>query len=98
MSAARIITPPLSGGDRKHFARELHRAEVAYQRELREAVAAHAAADAALAKAYALDCIAWTTRQFIGSGEDPSPTIAAASRASTASSRSVAAATQSSSN
>jgi hypothetical protein len=78
MSAARIITPPLSGGDRKHFARELHKAEVAYERECQAAAEAHAAADAARAKAYALDCIAWTTRQFIGGGEDPSPTIAAA--------------------
>jgi hypothetical protein len=51
---------------------------VAYEREMREAAEAHVVADAARAKAYALDCIAWTTRQFIGGGEDPSPTIEAA--------------------
>jgi hypothetical protein len=78
MPAARIITPPLSGRDRKHYARELHKAEVAYEHEMREAAEAHATADRMVAKAHALDCIAWTTRQFIGSGEDPSPTIEAA--------------------
>ncbi|WP_051310737.1 hypothetical protein [Bradyrhizobium sp. Cp5.3] len=76
MPAARIITPPLSGRDRKHYARELHKAEVAYEHEMREAAEAHEAADRMLAKAHALDCIAWTTRQFIGGDEDPSPTIA----------------------
>ena len=42
MSAARIIKPPpLSGGDRKFFAREIHKAEVAYEHELRAAAEAH---------------------------------------------------------
>jgi hypothetical protein len=75
MPAARIITPPLSGRDRKHYARELHKAETAYEYERRAAELAHAVAAEALAKAYALDCIAWSTRQFIGGPEEPSPTI-----------------------
>ncbi|MHB0769844.1 hypothetical protein ACYCVF_07520 [Bradyrhizobium sp. 1.29L] len=75
MSAARIITPPLSGRDRKYYARELHKAEVAYEHEILEAAKAHAAADRMLAKAHALDCIAWTTRQFIGGDDAPSPSI-----------------------
>jgi hypothetical protein len=69
--------PSKSGSDRKHFARELHKAEVAYEHELRAAAKAHAIADAALAKASALDCVALTTRQFIGGGDAPSLTIEA---------------------
>lgn len=76
MSAARIIHPPLSGRDRKHFARELRRAEQAYQAARSEAEVAHAAADRALARAHALDCEAWTALQFIGGDEAPSPSIA----------------------
>jgi hypothetical protein len=78
MAASRIIRPPLSGRDRKHFARELHKAETAYEQEILAAAEAHVIADAARARAYALDCIAWTTRQFIGGDEAPSPTIASA--------------------
>jgi hypothetical protein len=79
MSAARIIRPPpLSGGDRKYFAREIHKAEVAYEHELRAASEAHAVADATRARAYALDCMAWNTGLFIGELDQPSPTIAAA--------------------
>lgn len=62
MSAARIITPPMSGGDRKHFARETHKAEAVYEHEVRAAAEAHAVADAARTEAYALDRIASTTR------------------------------------
>jgi len=67
MSAARIIKPPpMSGGDRKNFAREIHKAELTFTRLLEEAAMAHAAADAARAKGYALDCQAWNTALFIG--------------------------------
>jgi hypothetical protein len=76
MSAARIITPPLSGRDRRHFARELRSAEQTYERARREAEAAHASADAARAKAHRLDCEAWSALQFIGGPEEPSPPIA----------------------
>jgi hypothetical protein len=78
MSAARIITPPLSGRDRRHFARELHKGEQAFERLTREAAAAHQAADLALSKAHFKDCEAWTARQFIGGPNEPSPTIAQA--------------------
>jgi len=79
MSAARIIKPPpMSGGDRKHFAREIHKAEVTFAHLIEEAAMAHAAADAARAKAYALDCTAWSTALFIGELDHRSPTIAAA--------------------
>jgi hypothetical protein len=79
MSAARIIKPPaMSGADRKHYARELHKAEVSFAHLLEEAAAAHAAADAARAKAYALDCLAWNTALFIGEVDHQSPTIKAA--------------------
>nr|WP_311538551.1 hypothetical protein [uncultured Bradyrhizobium sp.] len=76
MSAARILHPPLSGRDRRHFAREVHKAEQAYQVATREAAAAHEAADRALARAHRLDCEAWTALQFIGGPADPSPSIA----------------------
>ncbi|MGY4294621.1 hypothetical protein ACVWXN_002716 [Bradyrhizobium sp. i1.4.4] len=79
MSAARIIKPPpMSGGDRKYFAREIHKAEVTFAHLLEEAATAHAAADAARAKAYALDCLAWNTALFVGELDHASPTIAAA--------------------
>lgn len=68
----------MSGGDRKHFAREIHKAEVTFANLLGQASAAHAAADAARAEAYALDCAAWNTALFIGELDHASPTIAAA--------------------
>ncbi|WP_315792199.1 hypothetical protein [Bradyrhizobium sp. SZCCHNRI1002] len=76
MSAARIIQPPLSGRDRRHFSRQLKAAERTYEQATRDAEAAHAAADLALAKAHRLDCEAWSALQFIGGPEDPSPLIA----------------------
>jgi len=68
----------MSGGDRKHFAREMHKAEVTFARLLEDAAAAHAAADSARATAFALDCQAWNTSLFIGELDHASPTIAAA--------------------
>ena len=52
MAAARIIYPPMSGGDRRHFSRELHKGEQERARLVREAEAAHAAADRQLADAH----------------------------------------------
>jgi hypothetical protein len=75
MSAARIIHVPRSGRDRKHFARELHKAEQAYDLKRREAEAAYAAADIALRQAHRLTCEAWSALQFIGGPEDPSASI-----------------------
>lgn len=42
------------------------------------ATAAHEPADRALANAHRLDCEVWSTRQFIGGPDEPSPAIAAA--------------------
>jgi len=79
MSAARIIKPPpMSGGDRKYYAREIHKAEVTFANLLQQAAIAHAAADDARAKAYAFDCAVWNTALFIGELDYASPTIAAA--------------------
>jgi hypothetical protein len=75
MNAARITHPPLSGGDRKHFRRQLDIAEQAYKSATRGATAAHAAADRELARAHRFDCKAWSAPQFIGGPEDPSPSI-----------------------
>jgi hypothetical protein len=60
MSAARILHIPLSGRDRRHYAAELRKAEQKHERFVREAKAAHPAADLARAEAYRLDCEAWT--------------------------------------
>jgi hypothetical protein len=79
MSAARIIKPPpMSGGDRKYYAREIHKAEITFANLVERAASAHAAADAARANAYALDCAAWNTALFIGELDHASPTIKAA--------------------
>ena len=74
--SSRLIQLPLSGRDRRHYVAELRKAEEAYKRGIQEAEAAHAVADRALARAYALDCDAWTALQFIGGDEAPSPVIA----------------------
>jgi hypothetical protein len=78
MSAARILHIPLSGRDRRHYAAELRKAEQKHERFVREAKAAHAAADLARAEAYRLDCEAWSARQFLGGPDTPSPLIAEA--------------------
>lgn len=68
----------MSGGDRKYYAREIHKAEVTFANLVEQAAIAHAAADAARAQAYALACAAWNTALFIGELDHASPTIAAA--------------------
>jgi hypothetical protein len=78
MSAARILRPPMSGRDRRHYAAELHKAEQAHAPLASDAARAHDAADQMLAEAYRLDCLAWSALQFIGGDQDSSPTIAAA--------------------
>ena len=78
MAASRVLYPPLSGRDRRHYAGQIHKAEMVYAAAKRDAEAAHAAADLALQKAHRLDCEAWSALQFIGGSDDPSPTIAAA--------------------
>ena len=78
MSAARIIYPPMSGRDRWHVGRELHKGEQEHARRVREAEAAYAAADRQLADARRFDCLAWSARLFIGGPDEPSPSVAAA--------------------
>ena len=75
MSAARIIYPPMSGRDRRHVGRELHKGEQEHARRVREAEAAYAAADRQLADARRFDCLAWSARLFSGPDE-PSPSVA----------------------
>jgi hypothetical protein len=71
----RIIHMPLSGGDRKHYVRELRRVEQ-LQRELaRKAEGAYAAAAEHLAMAHRYASEEWNARQFIGGDADPSPQI-----------------------
>ena len=50
--------------------------EFAYRSLLREAEAAHKAADLQLAEAHRLDCELGSTRQFLGGPDEPSLTIA----------------------
>jgi hypothetical protein len=51
MSAARIIYPPMSGRDRRHFSRELKKGEQEHARLADEAGAAYEAADRGLESA-----------------------------------------------
>jgi hypothetical protein len=68
----------MSGRDRRHYTAELRKAENEHRRLMREAAAAHEAADRQLAEAHRLDCLAWSALQFSGGPDTPSPTIAAA--------------------
>ena len=72
----RVIKLPLSGGDRKHFTRELQRVERLHADLVKQTAAAFMVADAHLATAYRLSCDEWNARQFIGGDAAPSPTIA----------------------
>ena len=71
----RIIHMPLSGGDRKHYARELRRVEQLQQELARKAEGAYAAGAEHLAMAHRYACEEWNARQFIGGDADPSPAI-----------------------
>jgi hypothetical protein len=64
----RVIQLPLSGGDRKHYLRELKAAEQRHPRLMAEC-------DAAYRMAHRLLCEEWNTRQFIGGPAEPSPTL-----------------------
>jgi hypothetical protein len=67
----RIIQLPMSGGDRRHYARELARVERLHADLVRQLAGA-------LATAHRLACEEWNARQFIGGEAEPSPTIAEA--------------------
>jgi hypothetical protein len=72
----RIIQLPLSGLDRRHYARELKRAEELHASLVRRLPAAFSAADEQFRQAHRMTCEEWNARQFIGGPADPSPTIA----------------------
>lgn len=67
----RVIQLPMSGGDRKHYVRELKRAREAHARVLDQSIDAYNIA-------HRLYCEEWTLRQFIGGEVDPSPLIGSA--------------------
>jgi hypothetical protein len=67
---------PAQRCDRRHYGNELRKAQREYERLTREAEAAHAAADRALAEAHRLDCELWSARLFLGGPDQPSPRIA----------------------
>lgn len=70
----RVIQLPMSGGDRKHYVRELKRVQAAYPKLLERSIEANRIA-------HRLHCEEWTARQFIGGPAAPSPQIGAAIQA-----------------
>jgi hypothetical protein len=74
----RVIQMPLSGGDRKHYARELRRVESLHAALVKKVEAAHEAAEEHLWLAHRLECEEWNARLFLGGEDAPSPTILAA--------------------
>ena len=71
----RVIQMPLSGGDRKSFARELRRVEGQHAGIVKKVAAAHAFADEHLQVAHRLECDEWSMRLFLGGDIEPSPRI-----------------------
>jgi hypothetical protein len=71
----RVIQMPLSGGDRKHYVRELKRVEELHRGLVRKAAAAYATAEDYLRLAHYIACEEWNARQFLGGDADPSPQI-----------------------
>lgn len=67
----RVIQLPLSGGDRKHYVRELKWAQQEHPRLIDRLIDAYNAA-------HRVACEEWTMRQFIGGPADPSPQLGAA--------------------
>ncbi len=64
----RVIRLPVSGGDRKHYARELAIARRAQDDFARQATEAYRIA-------HRLYCQEWNARQFIGGPAAPSPSV-----------------------
>jgi len=65
----RIIQMPISGRDRRAYARELKRVEEEHRRLVQSVPAAYA-------HAHRLACDEWNARQFLGGPAEPSPTLA----------------------
>lgn len=72
----RVIQMPLSGGDRKHYARELRRVESLHAELVKKVEAAYVTAGERLRLAHRLECEEWNARLFLGGGDAPSPAIA----------------------
>jgi hypothetical protein len=72
----RVIQMPLSGSDRKHYARKLRRVESLHAELVKKLEAAQSAAEEFLRLAHRLQCEEWNARQFLGGDEAPSPAIA----------------------
>jgi hypothetical protein len=72
----RVIHLPPSGGDRKHYVRELRWAEQAHADICQRVADAIKVAEAHRLAAWALSCEEWNIRQFIGGDAAPSPPIA----------------------
>jgi hypothetical protein len=71
----RVNHIPLSGGDRRHYLRELKRVEELHRDLVRKVAAAYAAADDHLRLAHRTACEEWNARQFLGGDAEPSPPI-----------------------
>lgn len=74
----RVISIPLSGGDRKFYARQLKRAEKVHEGLVRRVADARKVAREYQRMLSRLECEEWSARQFIGGDLEPSPTIAQA--------------------
>ena len=71
----RVIQLPMSGGDRKHFTRELKMAERQHASICERLKVKIAVAEAHRIEAWALACEEWNIRQFIGGPATDSPRI-----------------------
>jgi len=71
----RIIQIPLSGRDRRHYARELKKAEQIHASLVKRVEDAFRVASQYRRMADKLTCDEWTARMFIGGDIEPSPTL-----------------------
>lgn len=74
--SSRIIELPLSGGDRKAYAREVRRVESLHAELVKRIEAVLGAAEECLRLAHRLECEEWNARLFLGGDEAPSPAVA----------------------
>lgn len=74
----RVIHIPLSGRDRRYYARELRKGEAERARLIQRLEEARIVAAEHQRMVHRLACQEWSVRQFIGGDVEPSPSIAAA--------------------
>jgi hypothetical protein len=75
VAAARTLHIPLSGRNRRHCAAALRKAETHHRCLLKKVEAARRAAELALAEVARVECELWSTRQFLGGLDEPSPSV-----------------------